>query len=46
MFFLFYLALGASIFSAIEAPIEKRETDELVKKKKAFLETFKCLSRN
>lgn len=40
MFFLFYLALGASVFSAIEGPIETAETEELISRKKAFLEKY------
>lgn len=44
MFFLFYLAFGASIFSAIESPIERAETIELVNRKAAFLKKSKCIS--
>ena len=40
MFFLFYLALGASVFSAIEGPIETAETEELILRKKAFLDKY------
>lgn len=40
MFFLFYLALGASVFSAIEGPIELAETEELISRKKAFLQKY------
>ena len=40
MFFLFYLALGASVFSAIEGPIETAETEELISRKRAFLEKY------
>merc|ERR550539_596250 len=40
MFFLFYLALGASVFSAIEGPIETAETEELINRKKAFLAKY------
>ena len=43
MFFLFYLALGASVFSAIESPIEKQEIKDLIDKKKAFLEAHECV---
>lgn len=43
MFFLFYLALGASVFSAIEAPIEKAELQELFKKRQDFLRKYPCL---
>ena len=43
MFFLFYLALGASVFSAIESPIEQKEIKDLIEKKKAFLSANKCI---
>ena len=43
MFFLFYLALGASVFSAIEAPIEKAELQELFQKRQDFLRKYPCL---
>ena len=43
MFFLFYLALGASVFSAIESPIEKKEIKDLIAKKQEFLESNECI---
>ena len=43
MFFLFYLALGASVFSAIESPIEQQEIKDLIDKKKAFLNGHTCV---
>jgi len=44
LFFLFYLAFGASIFSAIESPIEKQEVEKLMKKKADFLKNYPCIS--
>jgi hypothetical protein len=44
LFFVFYLALGASIFSAIEAPIEKQVTDNLRQKKEEFLQAHSCIT--
>jgi len=43
MFFLFYLALGASVFSAIESPIEQQEIKDLIDRKKAFINGHKCV---
>ena len=43
MFFLFYLALGASVFSAIESPIEKQEIKDLIDKKRAFVKSHTCV---
>ena len=43
MFFLFYLALGASVFSAIESPIEQQEIKDLIDRKKAFIDGHKCV---
>ena len=45
MFFLFYLALGASVFSAIESPIEQKEIKDLLAKKKEFLDRNECIDR-
>ena len=45
MFFLFYLALGASVFSAIESPIEQKEIKDLLAKKQAFLDLNECVDR-
>lgn len=36
-FFLFYLALGASVFSAIESPIEHNATKALLAKREEFI---------
>jgi uncharacterized membrane protein YraQ (UPF0718 family) len=44
LFFLFYLAFGASIFSAIESPIEKQEVQRLIDKKKDFLKEHPCIT--
>ena len=44
LFFVFYLAMGASIFSAIESPIEKEEMDLLRQKKAEFLQKNKCIT--
>lgn len=44
MFFLFYLAFGASIFSAIEAPLEVQVKKDLIERKREFLRRFRCLS--
>ncbi len=44
MFFLFYLALGASVFKAIEGPLEKEEINSLLEQKKRFLTKHICLS--
>ena len=44
LFFLFYLALGASIFSAIESPIEKAAMEELQKRKADFLQSHSCIT--
>ena len=44
LFFLFYLALGASIFSAIESPIEQTVKDQLLNRKNEFLKKFPCLT--
>ncbi|XP_040581174.1 potassium channel subfamily K member 1 isoform X2 [Lepeophtheirus salmonis] len=44
IFFLIYLLLGALVFSAIEAPIEKSEADTLLAKKQEFLKSHPCLS--
>ena len=38
MFFLFYLAFGATVFSAIEAPEETKLKKDLIEKKNQFLE--------
>ena len=46
LFFLFYLALGASIFSAIESPIEKAAMEELQKRKADFLQSHSCITGN
>ena len=43
LFFIFYLAFGASIFSAIESPIEKQEMEELISKKATFLQNHPCV---
>ena len=43
MFFLFYLALGASVFSAIESPIEQQEIKDLINRKKAFINGHSCV---
>ena len=45
MFFLFYLALGASVFSAIESPIEQQEISNLIEKKNAFIYSHECITR-
>jgi len=39
MFFLFYLCVGASIFSAIEGPLEKETIQEVIDLKKRFIES-------
>merc|ERR1712109_434190 len=44
LFFIFYLALGASIFSAIESPIEKQEIEDLITKKANFLQNHPCVT--
>ena len=44
LFFLFYLALGASIFSAIESPIEKQAMEDLKSKKAQFLLEHACIT--
>ena len=44
LFFIFYLAFGASIFSAIESPIEKQEMEELISKKTNFLQNHPCVA--
>ena len=44
MFFLFYLALGASVFSAIESPIEQQEIKDLIDRKKAFIDGHACVN--
>lgn len=44
IFFLFYLALGASVFSAIESPIERTAMDDLIKKKADFLQKHSCIT--
>ena len=44
LFFIFYLAFGASIFSAIESPIEKQEMEELISKKANFLQNHPCVA--
>lgn len=44
LFFIFYLALGASIFSAIESPIEKQEIEDLITKKATFLQNHPCVT--
>jgi len=44
LFFIFYLAFGASIFSAIESPIEKQEMEDLVTKKADFLQNHPCVT--
>jgi len=44
LFFVFYLAMGASIFSAIESPIEKDEMDRLRQKKQDFLQKYDCIT--
>ena len=44
MFFLFYLALGASVFSAIESPIEQKEIKDLIDKKQEFIDANECIS--
>lgn len=46
LFFLFYLALGASIFSAIESPIEKAAMEELQKRKADFLQSHSCITES
>eukprot|EP00095_Tigriopus_kingsejongensis_P009022 maker-scaffold674_size113878-snap-gene-0.21 protein:Tk09022 transcript:maker-scaffold674_size113878-snap-gene-0.21-mRNA-1 annotation:"hypothetical protein DAPPUDRAFT_218276" len=42
-FFLFYLALGASVFSAIEGPLEAEIAKSLHEKKTAFLQKHTCV---
>ncbi|TRY78120.1 hypothetical protein TCAL_09780 [Tigriopus californicus] len=42
-FFLFYLAMGASVFSAIEGPIESEAVKSLEEKQSAFLKKFPCI---
>ena len=44
LFFVFYLAMGASIFSAIESPIEKDEMNRLRQKKQDFLQKYDCIT--
>ena len=44
IFFLFYLAFGASIFSAIESPYEKQEVQRLLEKKSDFLKQHPCIT--
>jgi len=44
LFFIFYLAFGASIFSAIESPIEKQEIEDLITKKANFLQNHPCVT--
>eukprot|EP00096_Caligus_rogercresseyi_P013458 TRINITY_DN6105_c0_g1_i1.p1 TRINITY_DN6105_c0_g1~~TRINITY_DN6105_c0_g1_i1.p1 ORF type:complete len:393 (-),score=75.02 TRINITY_DN6105_c0_g1_i1:94-1272(-) len=44
LFFILYLLMGAFVFSAIEAPIEKSEADSLKARKKDFLRMHSCLS--
>jgi len=44
IFFVFYLALGASIFSAIESPIEREEIERLREKKADFLQNHRCIT--
>jgi len=46
LFFIFYLAFGASIFSAIESPIEKQEMEELISKKANFLQNHPCVAES
>ena len=46
MFFLFYLALGASVFSAIESPIEQQEIKDLIQKKTDFVDKYSCIEGN
>ena len=36
--------MGASIFSAIESPIEKDEMDRLRQKKQDFLQKYDCIT--
>lgn len=43
MFFLFYLAFGATIFAAIEGPLEKKAVEKLLNQKKLFIEKYPCL---
>ncbi len=45
-FFLFYLALGASVFSAIESPLEATAVSSLLDHKRAFLRRYPCLDGN
>jgi hypothetical protein len=41
---MFYLAFGASIFSAIESPYEKQEIQRLSDKKAKFLQQHPCIT--
>ena len=40
MFFLFYLAIGATVFEAIEGPLEQQELATLLEKKNDFMNTY------
>ena len=37
------MALGASVFSAIESPIEQQEIKDLIDRKKAFIKGHACV---
>ena len=44
MFFLFYLSLGATVFSSIERPLEKKMVQDLLQEKRQFLKKHPCLT--
>ena len=44
MFFLFYLSLGATVFSSIERPLEEQIVRDLMTQRKEFLDRHTCLS--